>query len=156
PGSASTVSVTFVDAAITPAFAVVVLASSGGGSGTFYTLHAVSGQGATLSVGAGVLIGDRIKVGSISIINGQVRLTVTRSGPNDPACCPTQQAILTYGFDARGLSLLSTVVPAIEPTPGPPRPAATGSAGIFGDRDTFAGGEFGLLLALVVASGYAR
>jgi hypothetical protein len=126
PGSASLVQVQFVDAAISPDFAAVVLATSGGGSGTFYTLHLVTVQDGAPFAGAGLQLGDRIKLNSIAIVDNQVRIDMTTQGPTDPMCCPTQDETRIYGFGPAGFSLLSTT-PAT--TTAPPAPAATGMAG---------------------------
>ena len=126
PGSASLVQVQFIDAAIAPDFAAVVLATSGGGSGTFYTLHLVALQNGAPSAGAGLQLGDRIKLNSIAIVNNQVQIDMTTQGPSDPVCCPTQDETRIYAFSPAGFSLLSTT-PAT-PTVAP-APAATGMAG---------------------------
>ena len=127
PGSASTVTVTLVDATIAADFAAVVLASSGGGSGTFYTLHLVSNESGTLAAGAGTPLGDRIVLHELAIEGTAVRVALTTHAANDPLCCPTRDETRLYGFDAGGFRLLSTT-PGIAATT--PAPSATGAAGL--------------------------
>lgn len=104
PGSASKVTV----ALFTPAFgtgdlngdgapdAAAVLASSGGGSGTFISLHAmVNDKGAVKDAGW-VNLGDRVQVKAVAISGGVITVNMVKHGPNDPQCCPTQEATVKY------------------------------------------------------------
>lgn len=127
PGSASTVVVTYVDAVIAEDFAAVVLASSGGGSGTFYTLHLVSSEGRSLSIGAGTQLGDRVLIRAIAIVGSEVRVALTAHADDDPLCRPTLDETRVYGFSERGFGLLATS-PGLGA--GAPAPAQTGTAGL--------------------------
>ena len=76
--------------------AAVVLHSSGGGSGTFMELHVmVERDGKPYDV-AWALLGDRVKINSVSIKDGKIVVDMVTHGPNDPMCCPTQQVVQTY------------------------------------------------------------
>ena len=76
--------------------AAVVLATSGGGSGTFISLEAVvNEQGAPKHV-ASAQLGDRARINSLAIESGKVTVNLVTHGPNDPMCCPTQEASEKY------------------------------------------------------------
>ena len=103
PGSASQIIVTLSDQI---AFgdlngdraedAAVVLISSGGGSGTFYYLAAVLNQKGAPQHAASILLGDRIKLKSVTVKSGEIVVEMTRHGPQDPLCCPTQDVTQKY------------------------------------------------------------
>jgi heat shock protein HslJ len=101
PGSASMISTqllpvgTYGTLAGQPV-AVVVLATNGGGSGTFITMHVMFSQnGQPVSI-ANAALGDRTQVNSISIENEQIKVDMVQVGPDDPFCCPSQQVIKTF------------------------------------------------------------
>ena len=76
--------------------AVVLLAESSGGSGTFVYLAVVANQdGQPVNV-ATTLLGDRVQVNSMQIENNQLVVDMVQAGPDDPMCCPSQQVIKTY------------------------------------------------------------
>jgi hypothetical protein len=83
--------------------AAVITATETGGSGTFIALAAVVDDQGTPRQVAGVPLGDRVKVGSVSIADGTIEISLTRQGPNDPLCCPTEQATLRYRLDSTRL-----------------------------------------------------
>jgi hypothetical protein len=103
PGSASSTMVTLTDAVAagdltgdgTPG-AVVVLATNTGGSGTFMDLAAVALQAAAPVNVATVLLGDRVKINSLSLQNGAITVDMITQGPADPMCCPTQHVLEVY------------------------------------------------------------
>lgn len=72
--------------------AVVVLAHSPGGSGTFHYL-AVVGQrkGRAVNV-ATTLLGDRVQVRAVRVVDRRLLVDLVQAGPEDPACCPGQTA----------------------------------------------------------------
>jgi len=74
--------------------AVVVLVSSGGGSGVFYSLVAVMQRNGRLETPAVRSLGDRIKINEINIRNDIVTVDMITQGPNDPLCCPTERQML--------------------------------------------------------------
>lgn len=86
--------------------AVVVLASSGGGSGSFYELAVVLNQGGTPRHVASESLGDRIKLEDISIKAGTIAVEMVTHGPQDPLCCPTLKT--TRNFKLQGDKLIST------------------------------------------------
>ncbi len=103
-GGASRPTVTFVEAAYGDvtgdgqADAVVYLAENSGGSGVFSYLAAVVDQeGKPVNV-ATTLLGDRVRVNSITIENGEIEVDMVQAGPNDPACCPSRHVVKTYAL----------------------------------------------------------
>ena len=77
--------------------AAAILSASTGGSGSFVYLAAASGaSGSPRNVGT-VLLGDRVDVRGFEIDGGNIRLRLIEAGPNDPACCPTQQVLRVFG-----------------------------------------------------------
>lgn len=69
--------------------AVVLLAESSGGSGTFNYLAVVAAQdGKPVNV-ATELLGDRVQLRSMTIIDGQIIVDLVAHGPGDAMCCPT-------------------------------------------------------------------
>ena len=103
PGSASMITVQLADQYATGDLngdgapdAAVVLISSGGGSGTFYTLVAVINDKGKPNPTATTQLGDRIKLQSVAIASGQITVQLVKQGPTDPACCPTLQATQVF------------------------------------------------------------
>ena len=90
--------------------AAVLLSESSGGSGERIWL-AVTGlrDGRAESLGA-VLVGDRLRIRSLSTEGADLVLEVVEAGPDDPACCPTQAALKRYRLWDGGLTLTSDEV----------------------------------------------
>jgi len=113
PGSASEIVVQIVEPIAhgelngQPA-AAVVLASSGGGSGTFMDLAVVVAQdGQPVNV-ASTSLGDRTQIKSVTIENNYIVVDMVTHGPDDPMCCPTQQAVKTYDLEGDQLVEVSS------------------------------------------------
>ena len=90
--------------------AVVMLSSSTGGSGEFVHV-AVFGtrDGAVTNLGTAP-VGDRTRLQSLWLERGKVLMDVIEAGPEDAACCPTQVARKTYGFEGGEFKQLSSEV----------------------------------------------
>jgi heat shock protein HslJ len=90
--------------------ALVMLSSSAGGSGTFVHV-AVFGMrdGAPVNLGT-ALVGDRTRLQSLWLEKGKALMDVIEAGPDDAACCPTQVARKTYGFEGGEFKQLSSEV----------------------------------------------
>ena len=96
PGAASAISVRLLQdlAAFgdldgdTLSDAAVILAGSGGGTGTFITLAAVRNEDGAPGGAATAYLGDRVRVSSIVIDSGEIVVTLTEHAPTDPLCCP--------------------------------------------------------------------
>lgn len=85
--------------------AAVVLGENMGGSGVFESLFVVVNQGGIPTQLAAAQIGDRVKIGMVSIKDHQVVLDLVAPGPNDPACCPSLGETQTYRLTKGGLFL---------------------------------------------------
>ena len=79
--------------------AVVVLVSDLGGSGSYVTLAAVLNDRGLADHAANADLGDRTRVKSIRVEKSLVTVDVLRAGPDDPLCCPTEQATLRFMFE---------------------------------------------------------
>jgi hypothetical protein len=97
--------------------AAVVLVAQTGGSGSFYYLVALLGDTGTPKQAASTLLGDRIDLQSLTIVNAGIVMEALVAGPNDPLCCPSQQTTSTYRLEGGGLALLEQVV--VTPTGAP-------------------------------------
>ena len=91
--------------------AAVVLSYNGGGSGTFYNLLAVRNDNGVPVHIASYSIGDRIRLDALEIAAGVITVRMVAHGPNDAACCPTQDTIATFRLSGSGFELLSEVPP---------------------------------------------
>jgi len=82
---------------------VVLLWSSGGGTGTFSHIAVMQRkdgqQGDGLVNLDTTMIGDRVQVRAGHIADRHIVLDLVQSGPNDPACCPTQLATRSWTLD---------------------------------------------------------
>ena len=83
--------------------AAVLLAESGGGTGTFYYLAVVKKKDGELYNIATTILGDRLQVIEFGAENGVISVKVVQAGPNDPACCPTD--LVTRTFTLKGNTL---------------------------------------------------
>lgn len=83
---------------------VALLWSSYGGSGTFEYVAAASQRGEETSILGTADLGDRVKVRSGRIVDGQIELDVVQAGPDDATCCPTQLATRSWGLGPDGLT----------------------------------------------------
>ena len=90
--------------------AIVLLSSTGGGSGEFVYV-AVFGvrDGALANLGTAP-VGDRTRLQNLWLERGKVVMDVIEAGPSDPACCPTQVTRKTFGMDGGAFKQLSSEV----------------------------------------------
>jgi heat shock protein HslJ len=115
PGSASQTTVTLLDDmayGLLPdgqTAAAVVLAINTGGSGTFFQLSLmVDANGQPINV-ASTFLGDRVILHQVSFEEGKIIVELTRQGPEDPMCCPTQRMLDVYAYQDGQLTLESSV-----------------------------------------------
>ena len=74
----------------------VVLAWTGGGSGSFVQLIAVTNKSGAGKQAAAVSLGDRVQVKNLTIMDKNITVEMLAFGPTDPRCCPSQQVTATY------------------------------------------------------------
>jgi uncharacterized membrane protein len=92
--------------------AVVVLAHNSGGSGVFMYLAVVRDSDGNVENVATTNLGDRVKVLSLEISDGELAVQLVQHGPEDPMCCPTQEVRREWSLD--GHELVETTQP-LEP-----------------------------------------
>ncbi len=92
--------------------AAVILAESGGGSGTFESLVVMEFKnGAAYQTGEAQL-GDRVAVQSIDISQNVVHLSLLVHGPNDGLCCPSLAETQNYWLFGTNLFLMKVTTTA--------------------------------------------
>lgn len=79
--------------------ALALLSSNAGGSGEFVYLAVFGMRDGAFANLATVPVGDRVRLQSLWIERGKVIMDVIEPGPDDAACCPTQVARKTFGYD---------------------------------------------------------
>ena len=87
--------------------AAVILATSGGGSGTFISLEAVINDKGAPNHAATVLLGDRVHVKSVAVESGEITVNMVTHGPDDPLCCPTIEVTHKYKLSGDTLVQIS-------------------------------------------------
>ena len=146
PGSASKATADFVTG-VTGTIGgqpggAVVLASSGGGSGTFFDLYVVDATGKTLAKDR---LGDRVVVRSLSTDTaGNVTVDLLTHGPNEPLTSATQPERRVHALVGGMLVRLA------------PAPAATGNAGLDTSSRSNIAFEVIALTLVVLAMSFAR
>jgi len=96
--------------------AAVALVADPGGSGSFTYLAAVIDQDGMGHNVATELLGDRVKIGALSIAGGEIVVDMVTHGPDDPMCCPTQRVVQRYAL--QGDALVQTASDVLSPAPG--------------------------------------
>ena len=108
PGSASEIVIALTEHVATGELngedtAAVILHSSGGGSGTFYELHAMVERDGQAHDVAWTQLGDRVEINSLAIEENEIVVDMVTQCPDDPMCCPTQQVVQTYALEDEAL-----------------------------------------------------
>jgi hypothetical protein len=83
--------------------AAVILEANSGGSGIFVHLAAVLYQDGKAQPVASALLGDRVEMQSLAIVDRQITVDLITQGPQDAACCPTKEVSYTYTLVGDGL-----------------------------------------------------
>ncbi len=125
-GSASEVTVVFNDVTAAGDLnadgtldAAVILVWSGGGTGTFYNLYGVINDKGAPKPTAPELLGDRIKVKSLTIQGGELIVNILKRKPTEPlSATPTVDTTLKFQVQNGKLvsTLPATPVPTVAPT----------------------------------------
>lgn len=97
--------------------AVVIIVSSGGGSGSFYSLNVVLNDKGTPRHAASFALGDRVQVKALAVKGLDIAVNMVTHGPKDPLCCPTLEVTNTYRYQTGLLSAMATptAVAAVKP-----------------------------------------
>jgi hypothetical protein len=86
--------------------AAIILVENSGGTGQFESVIAVfNSYGAPIQADQAML-GDRVRVNSVTISMGVIRLDLLVPGPNDPLCCPSLAQKHSYWMIAGHLWLM--------------------------------------------------
>ena len=81
--------------------AAVLVAESGGGTGTFISLALAQEQDGRAVEVASALLGDRPRIQGLAIgADGLISVDLVQVGPRDAFCCPTMPMSVTYAFEA--------------------------------------------------------
>ena len=86
--------------------AAVVLITDPGGSGTFRELAVVVQADGELVNVATTLLGDRVRIKSLAIENGEIAVNMVTHGSDDPMCCPTKRETQRYSLQDDGLAVM--------------------------------------------------
>jgi hypothetical protein len=76
--------------------AAVLLVENSGGSGSFFHLAAVLNRDGEPLNQATTLLGDRVQVEELVIDSGEIQVRMLTHGPDDPLCCPSQEALKNF------------------------------------------------------------
>jgi hypothetical protein len=78
--------------------AAVVLAASPMGSGSFFELTVLYTEPSdrTIRQSNSIVLGDRIKIRTLRIQSGKIRVEYDAHGPDDPSCCPKTRTLRTF------------------------------------------------------------
>jgi len=90
--------------------AVAMLSATTGGSGEMVYLAAFGVRDGQLANLGTVQVGDRTRLQSLWLERGKVVMDVIEAGPQDAACCPTQVARKTFGYEGGAFKQLSSDV----------------------------------------------
>jgi hypothetical protein len=98
--------------------AAAFLAVNSGGTGTFFYLIALLDQNGTPIQDASTYLGDRQRIVSLEIEQGQINVDYYTQGPNDGLCCPSQHQLRTYKLENHTLQVVSEqILPAATVAP---------------------------------------
>ncbi len=93
--------------------AAVVLIADPGGSGTFRHVAAVFNEAGQPRHAASAFLGDRVRIESLAIQDGEIVVQLIGHGPDDPLCCPTQQVRRTFQLVGDTLEEVRSIVDVV-------------------------------------------
>lgn len=117
--------------------AAVILTASTGGSGTFCYLYAVLNDKGTPKPSAPELLGDRIKLKTLTIQGSEISANFLTQGPKDPMVNPTLEVTRKYKLQDGKLVSTLPVTPTLTRTPtkvavvATPKPVVTATPAVF-------------------------
>lgn len=83
--------------------AAAIVGTNTGGSGGFLDLAVVEDREGTAVNSAVLYLGDRLRVHSLRIVDGEIVLDVTMHSPDDPMCCPSLRTERRFHLDRGAL-----------------------------------------------------
>ena len=83
--------------------AAVVLWTNTGGTGAFVDLAILDARNGKIVNIATRFLGDRLRIHSLNIVDGEIVLDATMHTPDDPMCCPSLRATRRFRLDHGGL-----------------------------------------------------
>ena len=86
--------------------AAVILLENGGGTGQFESLVAVLNSGGKPLQAGTAKLGDRVRINSVAIVDGEITVDMVVQGPNDAMCCPSQPIAQSYRLDGDNLVMV--------------------------------------------------
>ena len=89
---------------------VVLVTEMSGGTGENLYLAVMRGEDGAAKNVATALVGDRIKLRSMTIEGSRLRLEVLQAGPEDAMCCPGELATREWAFTDAGFDEVATEV----------------------------------------------
>lgn len=79
--------------------AIIFLNTQNGGTGHFIEMAAVLNLDGTPSNVSTLYLGDRVIIKTGALQDGLLTLNLITQGPNDPMCCPSQEATWNYRLE---------------------------------------------------------
>ncbi len=86
---------------------IAVVVTTSGGSGSFFNLVVFTGFDAGLEQAATRLLGDRLRIRSLDVTDGMLRMVSIEHGENEPLCCPTQRIDREFSLTGSEIEIVS-------------------------------------------------
>lgn len=84
-----------------------IIVTTSGGTGSFFNLVVFSEIDSGLEQVANRFLGDRLRIRSLEIVDGSLRMVSIEHGTDDAMCCPTQRIDREFTLAGSGLELAS-------------------------------------------------
>jgi hypothetical protein len=88
--------------------AALILIADRGGEGVFYNLEAVVNVNGVADPRTAYVLGDRVRINSVIILENEILVDLTRRGPHDAPNAPTVRFKERYSLRGRQLELLES------------------------------------------------